>query len=64
MFEPFHRGDAKIARRYEGTGLGLSIVRGIVEMHGGTVWLESEANIGTKVFFRLPRGHAQTRSAA
>jgi signal transduction histidine kinase len=64
VFEPFHQGDARIARRYEGTGLGLSIVRGIVEMHGGTVWLESQPNIGTEVFFRLPRGHARARSAA
>jgi len=64
VFEPFHQGDAKIARRYEGTGLGLSIVRGIVEMHGGTVWLESQANIGTEVFIRLPRGSQQARSAA
>ncbi len=63
-FEPFHQGDAKIARRYEGTGLGLSIVRGIVEMHGGTVWLESQPNIGTEVFFRLPRGSQRSRSAA
>jgi signal transduction histidine kinase len=64
VFEPFHQGDARIARRYEGTGLGLSIVRGIVEMHGGTVWLESEPNVGTEVFFRLPRGIQQARSAA
>jgi len=64
VFEPFHQGDARIARRYEGTGLGLSIVRGIVEMHGGTVWLESQPNIGTDVFIRLPRGSQQARSAA
>jgi len=64
VFEPFHQGDARIARRYEGTGLGLSIVRGIVEMHGGTVWLESQPNIGTEVFIRLPRGSQQARSAA
>jgi len=56
VFEPFHQGDARIARRFEGTGLGLSIVRGIVEVHGGRVWLESEPDIGTQVFFRLPRG--------
>jgi signal transduction histidine kinase len=64
VFEPFHQGDARIARRYEGTGLGLSIVRGIVEMHGGTVWLESEPNVGTEVYFRLPRGNQQARTAA
>jgi signal transduction histidine kinase len=65
VFEPFHQGDARIARRYEGTGLGLSIVRGIIQMHRGEVWLESEPHIGTEVFFRLPRGaQGQARSAA
>jgi signal transduction histidine kinase len=63
VFEPFHQGDARVARRYEGTGLGLSIVRGIIEMHGGHVWLESEPHVGTEVFIRLPRG-ARVRSAA
>jgi signal transduction histidine kinase len=63
VFEPFHQGDARVARRYEGTGLGLSIVRGIVEMHGGRVWLESQPHVGTEVFFRLPCG-AKARSAA
>jgi signal transduction histidine kinase len=33
-------------------------------MHGGTVWLESQPNIGTEVFIRLPRGSQQARSAA
>ncbi|HWY61956.1 MAG TPA: ATP-binding protein [Rhizomicrobium sp.] len=65
VFEPFHQGDARIARRFEGTGLGLAIVRGIVLMHSGKVWLESETDAGTQVFFRLPRGaRAQARSVA
>ena len=63
VFEPFHQGDAKVARRYEGTGLGLSIVRGIIEMHGGQVWLESQPHVGTEVFFRLPCG-ARAQNAA
>jgi signal transduction histidine kinase len=65
VFEPFHQGDARIARNYEGTGLGLSIVRGIIQMHRGQVWLESEPHVGTQVFFRLPRAaQGQARSAA
>ena len=63
VFEPFHQGDARVARRYEGTGLGLSIVRGLVEMHGGQVWLESQLHVGTKAFLRLPRA-ARARNAA
>jgi signal transduction histidine kinase len=65
VFEPFHQGNAHLARRYEGTGLGLAIVRGIVQMHQGEVWLESIQNVGTEVFFRLPQGTLnQSRSAA
>jgi cell cycle sensor histidine kinase DivJ len=65
VFEPFHQGDARIARLYEGTGLGLSIVRGIIQLHKGQVWLESQQHIGTQVFFRLPRGaQVQGQSAA
>jgi signal transduction histidine kinase len=33
-------------------------------MHGGTVWLESQPDVGTEVFFRLPRASQQARSAA
>jgi signal transduction histidine kinase len=63
VFEPFHQGDAKVARRYEGTGLGLSIVRGLIEMHGGMVTLESVLHQGTRISFRLPRGAALAKSA-
>jgi signal transduction histidine kinase len=65
VFEPFHQGNAHVARRYEGTGLGLAIVRGIIQMHQGEVWLESRQNVGTEVFFRLPRmAPNQSRNAA
>jgi PAS domain S-box-containing protein len=55
VFEAFHRGDAKLARQYDGTGLGLSVCRRLVEMHGGRIQLESMPNIGTTVFFHLPK---------
>jgi signal transduction histidine kinase len=63
IFEPFHQGDAKVARRYEGTGLGLSIVRGLIEMHGGTLTLQSALNQGTSIGFRMPRAAAVAKSA-
>jgi signal transduction histidine kinase len=37
-----------------GAGLGLTIVRGIVEAHGGRVWVESEAGKGSAFHFTLP----------
>jgi signal transduction histidine kinase len=40
----------------EGSGLGLAIVREIVESHGGTVWVESSAQEGTRFFFTIKKG--------
>lgn len=51
IFEAFFRGDR--ARSGTGTGLGLSIARGIVEAHGGRIWL-AEAELGTCIRFTLP----------
>jgi signal transduction histidine kinase len=61
VFDAFHQGDARLSRRYEGTGLGLSISRGLAEMHGGTVDLESELGIGTRVTVSLPRSQLAKR---
>ena len=60
VFEAFHQGDAKVARQFGGTGLGLSVCRRLVEMHGGRIWLESKQNIGTTVFFHLPKRNIAT----
>ena len=64
VFEPFHQGDAALARRYEGTGLGLSVCRGLVEMHGGSIALESKPAQGTTAIVRLPKQARVSAAAA
>jgi two-component system sensor histidine kinase VicK len=56
LFETFYR--AKNARKLPGTGLGLAIVKKAVELHGGQIWVSSEAGVGTtfKVSIPLERG--------
>ena len=54
VFERFYQADISLSRGYEGAGLGLPIAKGLVETLGGEMWLESELNKGTKVYFTLP----------
>lgn len=54
IFRPFQQAEISIRRRYGGTGLGLSISKMFIELHGGTMWLESEQERGTTISFRLP----------
>ncbi len=42
IFNPFEQVDISTSRKYQGTGLGLSLTKNLVELHGGTVWAESE----------------------
>jgi len=46
---PFGQIDSHLSRRFEGTGLGLPIVKGICELHGGSLHLESQVGRGTTV---------------
>ncbi|MDQ1267099.1 MAG: hypothetical protein QG635_2252, partial [Bacteroidota bacterium] len=54
IFDRFIQAEQSITRGYEGAGLGLAICRGLVELLGGKLWLESELNKGTAFFFTLP----------
>jgi len=55
VFEPFTQVDSSLARQFEGTGLGLTLTRSLVEMHGGSVTLDSKVGEGTKVTVTFPR---------
>jgi len=54
IFQKFYRVDASYTSEIEGTGLGLVIVKHIVELHGGNVWVESQAGKGSTFFLSLP----------
>lgn len=60
--EAFFQANDGLARRYEGTGLGLSIVKGLAELHGGSLHAISEANVGTTMTVLLPVNGPETKS--
>jgi signal transduction histidine kinase/HAMP domain-containing protein len=54
-FQPFGQVDNRLERRYEGTGLGLPLTKALVELHKGTITVDSARGKGTKVTVCFPR---------
>jgi signal transduction histidine kinase len=55
VFSKFFRGSNVLKFETIGTGLGLYITKAFIEGSGGKIWLESEENKGTTVYFTLPK---------
>ena len=60
LFEQFYRADTSHTA-VGGTGLGLTICKLIVDLHGGSIWVESQPNLGTTVHLTLPLAHAKIK---
>ncbi|HUX86901.1 MAG TPA: ATP-binding protein [Chloroflexota bacterium] len=54
VFERFYRVDGALIRETGGSGLGLAICRGLVDAHGGKIWVESQVGQGSTFSFRIP----------
>lgn len=54
LFQPFIQVDSSLSRQYDGTGLGLALVYRMVEMHGGSVTVNSEVGQGSRFTVTLP----------
>ncbi|MBU3189485.1 PAS domain S-box protein [Clostridium bowmanii] len=54
IFDRFKQVDKSLSRNAEGTGIGLSIVKSIVELHGGSIYVESELGNGSRFTVVLP----------
>ncbi|MGD1902837.1 MAG: response regulator [Geitlerinemataceae cyanobacterium] len=54
LFQPFSQVDSALNRQYNGTGLGLALVKHIAQLHGGTVGVRSEVEVGSEFWAVVP----------
>ena len=55
VFEPFAQVDSGLDRKFEGTGLGLPLTKSMVELHDGSIHIDSRPDIGTVVTVTFPK---------
>jgi signal transduction histidine kinase len=53
LFKPFIQVDSSSTRKYKGNGIGLYIAKHFVELHGGSIWMESEVGKGSTFTFLI-----------
>ena len=54
LFKTFYQVDTTLSRKHGGTGLGLVICKGIIDDHGGKIWIDRDYTKGTSIKFTLP----------
>lgn len=54
LFRPFQQIDTTLTKKHPGAGLGLYYSKKLVELHGGSIWVESEVGKGSRFTFTIP----------
>jgi signal transduction histidine kinase len=54
IFEPFQQVDTSVHRSFSGLGLGLTVARRMADLIGGTIEMNSQPGVGTRVLMRFP----------